>query len=77
MIKNYLTIYAWRSLTKNRVFSFINMFGLAIGLACCMLISGYLYQELTYDTYSANAKQLYRVNLGTVGSVAVQIITLL
>ncbi|MBD1384992.1 ABC transporter permease [Mucilaginibacter rigui] len=68
MIKNYLTI-AWRSLTKNRVFSFINMFGLAIGLACCMLISGYLYQELTYDTYSANAKQLYRVNLGTVGSV--------
>jgi putative ABC transport system permease protein len=68
MFKNYLTI-AWRSLTKNRVFSFINMFGLAIGLACCMLISGYLYQELTYDTYSANAKQLYRVNLGTVGSV--------
>jgi putative ABC transport system permease protein len=70
MIKNYLTI-AWRSLTKNRVFSFINMFGLAIGLACCMLISGYLYQELTYDTYSANAKQLYRVNLGTVGSVGI------
>lgn len=67
MIKNYLTI-AWRSLTRNRVFSFINMFGLAVGLACCMLISGYLYQELTYDTYSPNAKQLYRVNLGTVGS---------
>jgi putative ABC transport system permease protein len=68
MIKNYLTI-AWRSLTRNRVFSFINMFGLAIGLACCMLITGYLYQELTYDTYSANAKQLYRVNLGTIGAV--------
>ena len=68
MLKNYLTI-GWRSLTRNRVFSFINMFGLAIGLACCMLISGYLYQELTYDTYAANAKQLYRVNLGTVGSV--------
>jgi putative ABC transport system permease protein len=63
MIKNYILI-AWRSLTKNKVFSFINTFGLAIGLACCMLISGYLYQELTYDTYSANAKQLYRVNLG-------------
>ncbi|MFD0793941.1 ABC transporter permease [Mucilaginibacter litoreus] len=67
MIKNYLTI-AWRSLTKNRVFSFINMFGLAIGLACCMLISGYLYQELTYDTYSANSKQLYRVNLGVLAN---------
>ncbi|MFD0765086.1 ABC transporter permease [Mucilaginibacter lutimaris] len=68
MIKNYIII-AWRSLTKNKIFSFINMFGLAIGLACCMLITGYLYQELTYDTYSANAKQLYRVNLGTIGSV--------
>ncbi|MEB0264000.1 MULTISPECIES: ABC transporter permease [unclassified Mucilaginibacter] len=68
MIKNYIII-AWRSLTKNKVFSFINMFGLAIGLACCMLITGYLYQELTYDTYSSNAKQLYRVNLGTVGAV--------
>jgi putative ABC transport system permease protein len=65
MIKNYLTI-AWRSLTKNKVFSFINMFGLATGLACCMLISGYLYQELTYDSYSPNAKELYRVNLGVV-----------
>jgi putative ABC transport system permease protein len=63
MIKNYLTI-AWRSLSKNKVFSFINMFGLAVGLACCMLISGYLYQELTYDTYSDHTKQLYRVNLG-------------
>ncbi|MCO5934871.1 ABC transporter permease [Mucilaginibacter sp. RB4R14] len=68
MIKNYIII-AWRSLTKNKVFSFINMFGLAIGLACCMLITGYLHQELTYDTYSSNAKQLYRVNLGTVGAV--------
>ncbi|OOQ61850.1 ABC transporter permease [Mucilaginibacter pedocola] len=67
MIKNYLTI-AWRSLTKNKVFSFINMFGLAVGLACCMLISGYVYQELTFDTYSVNAKQLYRVNLGTVSN---------
>ncbi|MBL4675565.1 MAG: ABC transporter permease [Mucilaginibacter sp.] len=67
MIRNYLTI-AWRSLTKNRVFSFINTFGLAIGLACCMLISGYLYQELTYDTYSSHAEQLYRVNLTTLGN---------
>lgn len=62
MIKNYLTI-AWRSLTKNKVFSFINIFGLAVGLTCCMLISAYIYQELTYDTYSANAQHIYRVNL--------------
>jgi putative ABC transport system permease protein len=62
MIKNYLTI-AWRSLTKNKVFSFINIFGLAVGLACCMLISAYIYQEVTYDTYPAKAKSIYRVGL--------------
>ena len=62
MIKNYLTI-AWRSLTKNKVFSFINIFGLAIGLTCCMLISAYIYQEVTYDTYPVNAKNIYRVGL--------------
>jgi len=62
MIKNFI-ITAWRNLKSNKVFSFINVFGLSVGLTCCMLISGYLYQELTYDTYSANSKQLYRVYL--------------
>jgi putative ABC transport system permease protein len=62
MIRNFI-ITAWRNLGRNKGFSFINVFGLAVGLACCMLISGYLYSELTYDTYSANSKQLYRVYL--------------
>lgn len=62
MIKNYLTI-AWRNLTKNKVFSFINIFGLAIGLTCCMLISAYIFQEVSYDTYPAQAKNMYRVGL--------------
>src|ERR1700756_1468720 len=62
MIRNFI-ITAWRSLGRNKVFSFINIFGLAVGLACCMLISAYLYSELTYDTYSVNSKQLYRVYL--------------
>jgi len=60
MFKNYVTI-AWRSLKRNQVFSFINVFGLAVGLTCCMLISAYLYQELTYDTYAKDADQIYRV----------------
>src|ERR1700749_4349974 len=67
MIKNFI-ITAWRSLQRNKIFSFINVFGLAVGLACCMLISGYLYQELTYDTYAENAKQIYRVELHANGS---------
>ncbi|HYJ38350.1 MAG TPA: ABC transporter permease [Chitinophagaceae bacterium] len=62
MIKNYFKI-AWRNLMKNKTFSFINVFGLAIGLTSCMLITLYLYSELTYDSYHKNIGQLYQ--LGT------------
>lgn len=62
MIKNY-TKTAWRNLKGNKVFSFINVFGLAVGLTCCMFISAYLYQELNYDTYAANSRQIYRVGI--------------
>jgi len=62
MIRNYIKT-AWRSFRSNRIFAFINVFGLAVGLTCCMLISAYLYQELTYDTYAVNAKQIYRVGI--------------
>ncbi|MBD0279618.1 MAG: ABC transporter permease, partial [Flavisolibacter sp.] len=48
---------------KSKIFSFINIFGLAIGLTCCMLISLYLYNELSYDTYHKNIDRLYQ--LGT------------
>jgi len=63
MIRNFI-ITALRNLRRNKVFSFINIFGLAVGLACCMLISAYLYSELSYDTSAANARQMYRVVLG-------------
>ncbi|MEP7165573.1 MAG: ABC transporter permease [Ferruginibacter sp.] len=62
MIKNYFKI-AVRNLMKNKIFSFINIFGLTIGLTCCMLISMYVYNELSYDSYHKNIKQLYQ--LGT------------
>jgi hypothetical protein len=48
MLKNYFKI-AWRSLMKNKTFSFINIFGLSIGLTCCLLIALYLNYELSYD----------------------------
>jgi len=69
MIKNFI-ITAWRNLKRNKVFSFINVFGLATGLTCCMLIGAYLYQELTYDDYPVEAKQIYRVALHSNGSNA-------
>jgi len=62
MIKNYFKI-ALRNLMRNKVFTFINVFGLAVGFTCCLLISGFLYDELSYDKFPANAKDLYRVEV--------------
>lgn len=49
MIKNYWKI-AWRNLTRNRVYSFINIFGLALGMAVVLLIGSWIRGELTYNT---------------------------
>ncbi len=62
MLKNYFKI-AWRNLVKNKTFSLINLFGLSIGLAACLLITAFLYDELSYDTYPEHAGRLYRVQL--------------
>jgi putative ABC transport system permease protein len=48
---------------KNKVFSFINILGLSVGLSCCLLIAIYLYHEFSYDTYHKNINELYQ--LGT------------
>ena len=60
MIKNYLKI-AYRNLVKYKFISFINIFGLTVGLACCMLILTYILNELSYDKYQPNADRVYRV----------------
>ena len=62
MLKNYFKI-AWRNLAKRKIFSFINIFGLSIGLTCCLLISAYIYSELSYDTYPKEADNIYRIDL--------------
>ena len=62
MIKNYFKL-AWRNLMKNKTFSIINIFGLSIGLTCCMLISIYITNELSYDTHHFYGDRLYQ--LGT------------
>ncbi|MFI5154366.1 MAG: hypothetical protein ACHQET_13590, partial [Chitinophagales bacterium] len=63
MLKNYLKI-AWRNLMKSKIFSFINIVGLSIGLTCCMLISIYIYNELNFDNYHQHIDRLYQ--LGTI-----------
>jgi putative ABC transport system permease protein len=59
MLKNYLKI-AFRNLLKNKLYSIINVCGLAIGLACFILISTYIKNELNYDTFHDNADRIYR-----------------
>lgn len=60
MFRNYLKI-AIRNLLKYRFISFINLSGLTIGLTCCLLITIYILNELSYDKYNVNAKNIYRV----------------
>src|SRR5688572_345650 len=60
MLKNYLKI-SWRNLVQNKVYSFINITGLAIGLAVCMLIILFLGHEYSYDKFHKNAERIFSV----------------
>ena len=60
MFKNYLKM-AWRNLVKHKFISFINLFGLTVGLTCCLLITAYVLYETSYDKYNKNANRIYRV----------------
>lgn len=60
MIRNYFKT-AWRNLWKNKVFSLINILGLSLGMAACLLILQYVNFELSYDQFNKNAPNLYRV----------------
>ncbi|TFF40844.1 ABC transporter permease [Mucilaginibacter psychrotolerans] len=61
MLKSHLKIAA-KSLLKNRNVTLINIFGLALGLATCLLIIFYVVDELSYDRFNTNANRIYRVN---------------
>src|SRR5688572_15701903 len=60
MFKNYLKI-ALRSLLRQKAYSFINIFGLAVGLACCILIFLFVQHEWSYDVFHQNAGTIFRV----------------
>src|ERR1700754_1723186 len=59
MIKNFLVL-ALRNLLKRKVYSFINIFGLAIGVSVCLVILKYVDFELSYDSYHKEAPSTYR-----------------
>jgi putative ABC transport system permease protein len=61
MFKNYLKI-SLRNLLKHKGYSFINIFGLALGLTCCIFILLFVQNELAFDRFHRNADRLYRLN---------------
>src|SRR5688500_19548812 len=60
MIRNYM-LTAWRNLLRNRVFTLINVSGLAIGMGACMIIAQYVSFEKSYDRFHADQNNIYRM----------------
>src|SRR5687768_9461381 len=60
MIKNYLKV-ALRSIFRNKLTAFINIAGLALAMACCLLIVLFIKDEWSYDRYHSKADRIYRV----------------
>jgi putative ABC transport system permease protein len=60
MFSNFFTT-ALRNLAKHKTFSFINIFGLAIGIAASLLILQYARFELSYDRFEPNSTRIYRI----------------
>jgi hypothetical protein len=60
MFKHFIKI-AYRNLIRRKVYSFINVTGLAVGMACCLLITYYVQHELSFDRYHKNFDRIYRV----------------
>ena len=62
MFQNYLTSL-WRYISKNKVFTFINVAGLAIGMLACMLIAQFVLHELSYDSFLDKKNRIFRLQL--------------
>ena len=60
MFKNYFKT-AFRNLARNKVYSFINIAGLSLGLACAMLIMLYVKDEVSFDRFHKNVNNIYRI----------------
>jgi putative ABC transport system permease protein len=69
MLKNYL-IVAWRNLLRNRTTSFINLFGLSLSIAFCLLLFYHIRWEQSFDTFHTRKDRLFRVEMSSFGSTA-------
>jgi putative ABC transport system permease protein len=66
MFRNYVKI-TWRNILRHKGFSFINISGLSVGMACCILIMMYVAEELSYDNFHEKGPRIYRAN--TISSI--------
>ena len=74
MIKNYLKV-AWRNIWKNKVFSAINIIGLSVGMASCIIILLFVAFEKSFDNF--HTKNIYRLNeVQTIGTEETQKVAL-
>src|SRR6516165_11595724 len=60
IMRNYLVVLL-RTLYRERLYAAINVAGLSLGIACCLILGLYLRSELTYDRYNEHASQIYRL----------------
>ncbi len=61
MLKNYLKV-TLRNIRSNKAYSIINIAGLAVGIAVCMLITLYVHNDLSFDKFNKNYDRIYRIN---------------
>src|SRR5262249_6851339 len=59
-MQQYLAIL-WRNLRREKLYAAINIAGLSLGIACCLILGQFLRKEFTYDRYNLQYKQIYRV----------------
>lgn len=62
MVRNYL-LSIWRNFQRNRLFTLLNVLGLAVGMAACLLIAQFAVHELSYDTFWRNGDRVFRLQL--------------
>ena len=62
MLYSYLKVIA-RNILKNKIYTLINIVGLSVGIACCLMLTLYVRHELTYDQFHTRADRIYRVNI--------------
>ncbi|HEY8972469.1 MAG TPA: ABC transporter permease, partial [Puia sp.] len=60
MLKSYFLI-AWRNITRNKIYSFINVLGLTLGICACLVIFPIIHYELAFDNFHPDGKHIYRV----------------